>query len=413
MEKLTIALDIGSGATKLVAGYFLDQQPIVVDALSALVPDQLVEGRLTDIDATAAVVRKLIAQLEKNLNQKITSVVASLPVHGLEIYSATKTTNIISQQGIIAPMDLKNLQNLFRKESIDEAHVQIGLVPESFELEGDRSYDVPPLNEVSDSITLTADIHFLDKTVQADFQEVLRRAELKVRQFAVDSHALAEILSSRDNIPNEYVIVDIGANHTSLSFVANRRLFAATHFDVGTRALTEAIQSKLGIPFEEALRLHEQYGYDARENFFDGIVHQSINDPQGQAVIHQSDLNRVIAAFVETWHAEAWRYLDLLKQEVAPTLTITNIPWVIMGAGRKLKGFLPLLQAQGPLPACLWPRLPILGARSPAYATALGLIAIAHKYAAMHEEMPSPVTTVERVKTTKGKTSYNAYEDEL
>ncbi|MFA5235505.1 MAG: hypothetical protein WC399_01425 [Bacilli bacterium] len=413
MEKLTIALDIGSGATKLVAGYFLDQQPIVVDALSVPVPVQLIDGRLADIDNTASVIRKLIAQLEKNLNQKITSVVASLPVHGLQIYSATKTTNIISQQGLIAPMDLKNLQNLFRKEGIDEAHVQIGLVPESFELEGDRSFDTPPLNEVSDSITLTADIHFLDKAVHADYLEALRRAEVKVRHFAVDSHAIAELLTTQDDIPNEYVIVDVGTNHTSLSFVANRRLFAATHFDLGARALTEKIETELGIPYEEALRLHEQFGYDARENFFDGIVYQSVNDPQGQALIHQSDLNRVIAAFVESWSAEAWRYLDLLKQEVAPSIAIMNIPWVIMGAGRKLKGFLPLLQAQGPLPSCLWPRLPILGARSPAYAPALGLIVIAHKYAAMHEETPIPVASLERVKSAKGKTSYSAYEDEL
>jgi cell division ATPase FtsA len=413
MEKLTFALDIGSGTTKLVAGYVLDHQPIVVDALSALVPAQLVEGRLTDIDSSAAVIRKLVTQLEKNLNQKVTSLIVALPVHGLQIYSATKTTNIISQQGIIAPMDLKNLQNLFRKEGIDEAHVQIGLVPESFELEGDRSYEVPPLGEVSDSITMTADIHFLDKTVHGDYLELLRRAEVKVRQLAVDGQALSELLSTQENIPEEYVIVDIGANHTSLSFVAKRRLFAATHFDIGARQLTEAIQTQLGIPPEEALRLQEIFGYDARENYFDGIVYQSVNDPQGEAVVHQSDLNRIIAGFIETWHAETMRYLDLLKQEVAPSLAINSIPWAIMGAGRKLKGFLPLLQAQGPLPECFWPRLPILGARSPAYATALGLIAIADKYAAMHEEMPTPVANVERVKSNKGKNSYNAYEDEL
>ena len=73
MEKLTFVLDVGSGSTKLLAGYVLDGQPIVVEALSASCPLQLQGGRIANIEKSTEIVKKLLVQMQKSLNMAMMS----------------------------------------------------------------------------------------------------------------------------------------------------------------------------------------------------------------------------------------------------------------------------------------------------------------------------------------------------
>ncbi|HAV19883.1 MAG TPA: hypothetical protein DCX17_02515, partial [Firmicutes bacterium] len=61
----------------------------------------------------------------------------------------------------------------------------------------------------------------------------------------------------------------------------------------------------------------------------------------------------------------------------------------------------------------IYPRFKTIGARSPTFAPALGLLCFINKYAAIHDEPSSAVVSVERLKIVKNKASYNEYEDEL
>ncbi len=412
MEKITFALDVGSGSTKLVAGYVLNEQPLVLEALSMNVPHQLENGRIVNLDISAQVIKKLIAQMEKSVNQPVSSVAVTLPPHGLQIFEATKTTNIISQQGIIALMDIKNLHNLFRKESIGEHHALLGIVPEIFEIDNQVQYTKPPIGEISNNITLTANLHFGDRLIYQDYLDLCKKVDLKIRRFIVDVHASVEMLSLLEDTPEEYVLIDIGAAITSLSFVAGHRVYVATHFDMGGRHLTDQISTQLGITFDEALRLHEQFGYDSRDDFYDGIVYQA-QEQAGEMKVTQSHLNSVIVRYFDAWVTELNRYIDVLQEEVHAEMHIKNLPWLIVGGSRKLHGFADLLTNHRLSEQCTFPKFMVMGARSPSFGPALGTIYTVSKYTATNEEAVAPVTSVERVKDIKKKPSYSAYEDEL
>lgn len=413
MEKLTFVLDVGSGSTKLIAGYVLDQKPIVVEAFSASVPHQLEDGRLANIDMSATIAAKLISQMEKSVGQKVAEVVLTLPPHGLQIFEATKTTNIISQQGIIATMDIKNLHNLFRKEKIGDQYVQIGIVPEIFELDDNIQFETAPIGEMSNNITLTANIHFGDRQIYQDYTDLAKRLELKIRRLVADVHGLGELLSNKPELPEEYLLIDFGSALTSVSFIAQGRIFGTTHFDIGARHLSDQIATMFDLPFEDALKLQEQFGYDSRENYFDGVVYPSIHDPEVKVKITQSMLNRAIESYFDAWMKELRRYIGAPPQEMAGEVDFAHLPWVLIGGGRRLKGFADLYQTFGGYSDYRIPKIDVIGARSPIYASALGALLVAEKYSLINEENLIPVTNVERVKTNKRKPSYNAYEDEL
>ncbi|HOJ45477.1 MAG TPA: hypothetical protein PK340_05565 [Bacilli bacterium] len=413
MEKLTFVLDVGSGSTKLIAGYVLDQKPIVVEAFSASVPHQLEDGRLVNLDISTTIATKLIAQMEKSVGQKILEVVLTIPPHGLQIFEATKTTNIISQQAIIANMDIKNLHNLFRKEKIGDQYVQIGIVPEIFELDDNVQFETAPIGEVSNNITLTANIHFGDRQIYQDYTDLAKRIDVKIRRLVVDVHGLGELLSLYPDTPDEYLLIDFGSALTSISFIAQGRIFGTTHFDMGARQLTDQIATMLDLPFEDALKLQEQFGYDSRENYYDGIVYPTIHDPEVKVKITQSMLNRSIESYFDAWMKELRRYIASPPQEMAAEVDFAKLPWVFIGGGRRLKGFIDLYQNYGGHADYRIPKIDVIGARSPIYASALGALLVAEKYSLINEENLIPVTNVERVKTNKRKPSYSAYEDEL
>ena len=413
MEKLTFVLDVGSGSTKIIAGYVLDDKPIVVEALSSALPHQIEDGRFTNIDLSITIASKLISQIEKSVGIKVSEIVMTLPPHGLQIYEATKTTNIISQQGIIATMDIKNLHNLFRKEKIADQYVQIGIVPELFELDDNIQFDHAPLGETSNNITLTANIHFGDRQVYQDYTDLAKRLNLKVRRLVVDVHGLSELLNVTQELPEEYLLIDFGAALTSIAFVAQGRIFGATHFDLGARHLTDQLAIQLNLPFEDALRLQEQFGYDSRDNFFDGVVYPSIHDLEAKTKITQSMLNDVIGKYFDSWIKELRRYIASPPQEMATDVDFTKLPWVILGGGRRLKGFVDLYQSAHGNSNFHLPKIDVVGARSPIFASCLGALLVAEKYSLINEENLTPVTSIERVKSNKKKPSYSAYEDEL
>jgi len=413
MDNYLFVLDIGSGATKLLAGYVIDGQPIVVDALKVAMPDQIRDGRLASVDTAAQAVKTLLAQMEKNLVTKITAVTLILPPFNLQVYTGRKTTNIISQQSIIAPMDIKNLNNLFRKESAGDEMVQVGIVPDSFILDDDNVYEQPPLGLVSNNISLDAHLHFIDKTIYLDYIEVCAKLGLKVRKTVVDLHGAGELLAALGPTADEYLLIDIGARITSVGFIAADRIYAATHFEGGAHDLTDAIAGQLGIPFEDALRLQEHYGYDERENVYDGVIYRSLGDPSANRDIHQSELNQAILPFMQNWLQQLANTPALVQKHVKAPIDFGALPWTIIGGARKLKGFRALYETLRGHQPYVWPTADVLGARDPNYLVALGGLYVTDKYSAMSDEVLIPVTNVQRIKGQPRKSQYNAFDDEL
>ena len=413
MEQLTFVLDIGSGATKLVAGYVLERQPIVIEALSAFLSNQIENGRIRDISASADIIKKLLMRMEKSVNQKIESVFLALPSNGLQVFQATKTMNIVSPQSKISQIDLNNLSILFKREKPDDNHAHAGIVPEVFELDDDRLFDTTPLGETSDYITLTANVLFTDKVLQEDYRALCEQAGVKIRRVVVDAHAITELLALDESAADEYVLIDIGAGVTSLAFIGGHRLLGATHFDMGANHLIEQVALGLNIGRDEAMRLVIDFGYDARDNYFDGIVYQRQSAEAEGDSIHQSDLNRIIEAYFQTWSDELHRYVGQLGRQIDNSLNLSIFNWIIVGGGTRLLGFDALLSRFGQHEQYKRPSLNVMGARHSNYFTAIGVLYVANKYATMSEEKHIQVTSVERVKSNKIVTSYNEYEDEL
>jgi len=412
MENITFVLDIGSGATKLLAGYVIEGQPIVLEALKVAIPQQITQGRIAKIDSSVNAVKTLIIQMEKSLDVKIAAVTLVVPEHDLQVFAGRKTTNIISQQGIIAPMDIKNLNNLFKKESAGATMAQAGIVPEQFILDDENVYDQPPLGLTSNNISLDANLHFIRRDIFQDYLDVCAKVGLKIKKTVVAAHGISEVTAALLETPEEYLLIDLGGKTTSVSFIAANRLYAAVTFELGGYDLSEAIASGLGLSFEDALRLQEHYGYDERENTYDGIIFRSSGET-GPKTIRQSELNQVITPFFKTWLEQLASVPSELQRHVQAAIDFASLPWMFTGGARKLQGFRALYGSMRGHEPYIWPHLDVIGARDPQFAAGLGALFVTDKYAALTDEVLIPVTNVQRVKGTSKKAQYNAYDDEL
>lgn len=374
MEKPVAAVEFGSKKMKLVVGYELGGQVYVIYSLVRPYGHIIENGEIIDPTRIIQSMKEIknfsdpSAQLKLNIGE----VLVALPPYGLKIYTNQQITTVVGDENIINAIDIRNVHGLIRNGELPNNNALIDIVPVFYELNKGRRFINPPLGEMSSTLKMGALVHTLPRRIPEMYDSVVTPSGINVKRNIVAPYGASLLLGSYPDIPNNYLLVDIGAMTTTVSLIGEKRLYGSTYFSWGGDKITERIIENFNISEADAEKYKITYGIDTREMNFKAPVCKSV-DIEGNEVKHYTDeLNDIIkqelAAFVKDLNDSI---AELLKEY---GLEARNLPMIMIGGGAQLNGLKEYVEpkVQSDTVTIVAPRN--LGARDATFTNALGLI---------------------------------------
>lgn len=398
MEKYISAIEISDTQVRLAVGYEKEGKVNLIHISERPITGLISRGEIVDFQTLSTIIASMKEFKDDTTKEKISinEVTVVLPSLGLNVYQSTKTTNVVSPFSLIANIDIENVISLILKESLPGDSKIIEIVPDSFITEMGRSFVNPPINEKSNNITIKAKIHTLPSRVVNDYIRVIEGARLKIRRLCVSSYAIAELAKNDKEIPQSYILVDIGAGVTNLSLIGNCTPFETVSFTTGASDLIKKISLQMNLSYDDAFELLKRYGLDERLLTYKPAIATSIKD----GVERQHDpesLNNLIKDFFNEYFKQFGVAFDTLMKGYPDN--VRNLPLVFAGGMTKMFGFETLVKEQFSSNASLHYLEPLcLGARDTRFCAVIGAIFASSKYKGTLSDMRPKTTQLQRVR---------------
>ena len=380
MKENAIALEISHKYIKILFGYVLGKQVIVNYVKKIPLNHPLENGVIKD---RASIIKELsknnpIIDNTYHINQLINNAILVLPPYGLEVYQTKQITSVISPEKIVGELDVKNIYSIIRNKRLPVDNELIDIIPDAFVLDNGEKYAVPPIGKESSAITAYAKVHTLPKRINAEYSDCLRSSNIRIGRRVVAPFAVSELLSTYDNVPSTYFLLDIGASSTSISLVGNNQLFATRSFSWGGDNITDNIVRNFNISEAEAEKIKILFGLDKRKMKFDYSVYEAKVGDEARSYSVQA-LNEII-------EAELQNFVKLLNVSVEQLSNIYNIenqsslPFIVIGGGSKLKGLKDYLLEHLANKNIELIKIKSIGARDTGLINLVGAIYVDNKY---------------------------------
>ena len=397
MEKPIAAIELGSKKLKLVVGYEIDGKVYVLYTLVKPYGHAIETGSFVDpnrVSQTIESVREFTDPSAK-LKLNISDALLCIPPYGLGIYQTRQVTTVVTEDSKISNLDIKNIYALIRNSAYplnDKALVDV--VPESFTLDHGRIFARPPMGESSSTLTVSAKVQTLPKVLVENYQTVLTNGGMISRRNVIASLAATELIASYEGMPHSYILVDIGSNVTTVSFVGNNALYGSTYFNWGGDNITEKIIESFNINEADAEKYKIMYGIDYREMNFKAPI-CTTDDGNGQEVHHFNDeLNEIIKGELDIFV----KYLNDAVNEVVSQhdKSYRSFPMLLIGGGSLLNGLVGYITPKVLSETVEVVTSKTLGARNPTFFNCLGMILTHSKYLNLNDEAHPKVGQVTR-----------------
>ena len=396
MKENAIALEISHKYIKIVIGYVLGKQVVVNYVKKIPLNHSIENGVIVDPNS---IIKELsrnnpILDEQYHINQLISNAILVLPPYGLEVYQTKQITSVISAEKVVGELDVKNIYSIIRNKKLPVDNELIDIIPDAFVLDNGEKYAVPPIGKGSSAITAYAKVHTLPKRINADFTQVLRSSNIRVSRRVVAPFAVSELLSTYENMPNTYFLIDVGASSTSVSLVGNHQLFATRCISWGGDNITDGIVRNFNISEQEAENIKILFGLDKRKMKFDYAVYESKVGEEKRSYSIEA-LNEIIEKELEAFV----KMLEVTIEQLSNIYNVVNhntLPIYLIGGGSKLKGMVTYLSERLSNKNIELLKIKSIGARDTSLVSLLGAIYVNKKYPISKDAASENRVTVNR-----------------
>jgi type IV pilus assembly protein PilM len=306
-EDLVVGIDIGSHAVKVCQLKRTDKAYAVVNLGSATLPEGAVDdGTLNEPD----VVGKIIDELFKSL--KIKKKKIGFSISGYSVIVKKVNLAVMSEEELAGHIQSEAEQYI--PFDIDDVYLDFQDLKTN--TEGSERTDV---------MLVAAKKEIID-----EYLEMLEELNLKPVIVDVDGFALENTYEYNYPKDENVALVDIGASKMNINIISNGVSVVARDIVVGSRQLTEQIQSAFDIEFEEAEAL--KLGHIPAED-------------------RQEEIANIFSSTCTQWVLEIKKAIDLYhaNHTDAPLNRL-----VLSGGGSKVSGLIDFLANETSLPVELF-----------------------------------------------------------
>lgn len=373
MNNQKVIIEITDTEIRLLVGYVDNNKTHISYIAQRPIKGLISRGRIVDPGTLSQIISSLREVKDPKVKNKyvIDEVTVILPPLGLEILEDTEMTRVVSNYSVIEQIDIENAVALVTKERIKPGFEIIDIVPDYFILEDGRRFTKPPLGEKSNTITLKAKIHTMPIDMVNDFKKVIESAHMSVGRFTLNSYAACELGKYLDNIPQNYILVDMGSEVCSVTLVGNDAPFSTVPFEAGGSFIINKLVENYKIDPETALDLLTNCGYSDRKLSFTPSLAKC--EVQGEfRDFTQDDLNNVIK---EYFSEEFFPRYDAAFATLCETYNdnVKHFPLVFMGGFSMMIGFEKIAKERFSTgDSILFMSPNTIGARTPQYAASVG-----------------------------------------
>lgn len=396
MEKPVAAIEFGSKKMKLVVGYELEGQVCVLYATTKPYGHMIENGAILDSSRISQALREMknFADPAAQLKLSIQEVVLALPPYGLKIFNGQQVTGVVGEEGSITKIDIRNVHNLIRNSFVSPGNVLVDIVPSFYELDQGRRFTNPPIGENSLTLKAAAMVHLLPENIVRAYSKPVVDAQIGLKRAIVAPYGAVTLLNKNPNIPTNYLLVDIGAEMTTVTLVGENRIYCSTFFSWGGDRITEKIITTFNINEADAEKYKITYGIDNRVMNFNAPVCRS-SDGEGNEIKHYtSELNDIIKEELTIFVKDLNTAIDVLLQDYDKSAK--GFPMVLIGGGARLNGLAEFItpKVQSEKVIVFTPKN--LGARDATYTNVLGLILANKSNPSVYDENHARVGQVTR-----------------
>ena len=379
MQKPKASIEITSDSIKLLIGYEEDKKAVCVFTKEVPISGLVRNGNVVDENGLTEVLKTLhspIIDEKKRLSVTVNEVGFVLPNMYFRALSKSESINTIDTNNEVSRQDITNVITLVKKSTLppefDNFQI-IDIVPESFILDGGRRFPDPPLKQNSSSLRLDAFIHVLPSDIYTNYINAIQNAGFRTTKVAASAYCNSIYFSSLDNVPSNYLLLDIGAKLTSLSLIGQGKPYQSLCIHFGGDYLIAAVSAQTGLDYQVAEKLIHDYGYDLRKRVFSRPIYSDSNSGISLA---QKDLNGIL---LKEFNDRANLFQDAYKT-LEKLGDISGLPVLMTGGGSRLFGIEILLKSilSG---KSFYPINPsAIGARNPSYSSLLGMTLLQSRY---------------------------------
>lgn len=295
-EDLVVGIDIGSHAIKVCQLQRTDQAYAVVNLGSATLPEGAVDdGTLIAPD----VVGKTITELFKHL--KIKKKKIGFSISGYSVIVKKVNLAVMSEEELEAHIQSEAEQYI--PFDIDDVYLDFQ------DLKTNKGDD-----DRTDVMLVAAKKEIVD-----DYLEMLEDLNLKPVIVDVDGFALENTYEYNYPKDENVALVDIGASKMNINIISEGNSVVARDIVVGSRQLTEQIQSAFDLDFDEAESLK--------------LGHVPADDKQ-------EEIEAIFSSTCTQWVLEIKKAIDLYHAN-RPDAPLTRL--VLSGGGSKVSGLVDFL----------------------------------------------------------------------
>ena len=397
MEKPIAAIELGSKKLKLVVGYEINGNVYVLYTLTKSYGHAIEAGNFVNpnkVSEAIASIREFTDPAAK-LRLNISDVLLCIPSFGLGIYQTRQVTTVVTEDSKISALDIKNIYALIRNSAYPlNDKVLVDVIPESFALDQGRIFERPPMGESSSTLTVSAKVQTLPKILVDNYQNVLTNGGMISRRNVISSLAATELISSYPDLPSSYILVDIGSNVTTVSFIGNRALYGSTYFNWGGDNITERIIESFNINESDAEKYKIMYGIDNRQTNFKAPI-CTVDDGTGHEAHHYNDeLNAIIKNELDIFVKKLNDAVDEIVSQ--HDRSYRTFPMLLIGGGAELNGLAAYITPKVLSETVQVVRPKVLGARNATFFNCLGMILTHAKYLNLNDEVHPKVGPVTR-----------------
>lgn len=260
------AVEISNDGVKLLVGYYYEGKVYVMHALQST-SASLTNGYMNDAKQITLAVKELITSAENQLNKKIDEVVLCLPPVDVIVKTETAVTSTVGADSLVNQSDSANVLMMIRKKVAEPGKKIVTNTPFSYLLDNGQNYRTLPNKVQSNSLTIEADAELIDETIYNAYQSAVENAQVKVIQCYTAPHAAAKLLESYEQIPSQYILLDIGAKMTSISIIIENRLLHTNYVAFGGDDIKRTVANAFEIDGEKAERYINIYGLQDSPSF--------------------------------------------------------------------------------------------------------------------------------------------------
>ena len=400
MERRLAVIEISNREVRLIIGNVVNDKPIILYQTSRPVTGLLSRGEIVDFQTLTQIISSLanIADANIRLRFHVSDATIILPASGLSVFSADKTTNVVSSTSIIEKIDIQNVISLVTKEPIPGGNEIVDIIPDYFITEGGK-YQDPPVGEKSNFLRLRSKVYTLPERIVQQYKQAVEQAGIRAKRLFVAPYGIIELAKQSNEFPKDYFLVDMGAEVSTISLVGNQSLFGSTSFTLGGDDLVNFVAQEMQIGNDEARELVELYGINERTLSFKPIIASSIINGV-QVNYGPDDLNRIIADFFTTYY---FKQFDVVMNQIINDYArdnISSLPIVFTGGFSSLHGFDKIAKEKFTGNQSIHYLQPeAIGARSPSLSALVGALLASSKYKGSLTDQRARVAQVERVET--------------